>query len=96
MNKALVIFSLLLLPLISFAQPAKVAVCAACHGMKGDAPIAPDYPKLAGQNAAYIEASLKAYKNGDRKGALAGVMAMHAISLSEAEIKELADYYAAQ
>lgn len=96
MNKIFMIISLILLPLISFAQPAKVAACGACHGVKGDAPIAPNYPKLAGQNAAYIVAALQAYKKGDRKGGLAAVMTAQSAGLSDAEMKELAEYYAAQ
>jgi len=96
MKKLLIASALLALPVIAFAQPAKIATCAACHGAKGAAPIAPNYPKLAGQNAAYIVASLQAYKKGDRKGGLAGVMTAQASSLSDAEMKEIAAYYAAQ
>jgi cytochrome c len=29
--------------------------CVACHGKEGKKPLTPTYPKLAGQNAAYIE-----------------------------------------
>ena len=39
----------------------KVAACAGCHGMNGKAMV-PNYPSLAGQNAAYLEGALKAYK----------------------------------
>lgn len=96
MKKTLIVSLLLTLPVIAMAQPAKVATCAACHGAKGDAPIAPNYPKLAGQNAAYIVSALQAYKKGDRKGGLAGVMTAQASGLSDAEMKEIADFYAAQ
>lgn len=96
MNKLFLFSCLIISPLLTSAQPAKVAACAACHGAKGDAPIAPNYPKLAGQNAAYIVSALQAYKNGDRKGGLAVLMNAQAASLTDAEMKELADYYAAQ
>ena len=96
MKKMLIVSLLLALPLIATAQPAKVAACGACHGAKGDAPIAPNYPKLAGQNAAYIVSALQAYKKGDRKGGLAAVMTAQASGLSDADMKEIADFYAAQ
>ena len=70
----------------------KAAVCAACHGANGIATI-PPYPNLAGQNAAYIESSLKAYKAGQRQGGQAAVMTGMAAPLSEADIKNLAAYF---
>ena len=93
MKKTLIATLLVALPVLSFAQPAKIATCAACHGAKGDAPIAPNYPKLRGQNAAYLVSALQAYKNGDRKGGLAGIMNAQASGLSDAEMQEIADYY---
>ena len=33
--------------------------CNACHGPKGDKPLMPNYPKIAGQNAAYAEQQMK-------------------------------------
>ena len=33
--------------------------CVACHGAGGAAPIAPTYPKLAGQNKAYLINQIK-------------------------------------
>ena len=83
----------------AFAQtdaPAKVAMCSACHGVGGAAPIAPNYPKLNGQNKAYLVASLKAYRDGERKGGLAAAMAAQASQLSDADIEALSAYYAAQ
>ena len=47
------------------AGKAKAAVCAACHGVEGKALI-PNYPHLAGQNAAYLVKQLKAFKEGSR------------------------------
>jgi cytochrome c len=76
--------------------PAKEAACRACHGAKGAAPIVPSYPKLNGQNKEYLISALKAYKAGDRKGGLAAAMAAQTMSLSDDDIKALAEYYAAQ
>jgi cytochrome c553 len=86
-------------PLLAYAQtepPAKEVTCRACHGKDGAAPIVPNYPKLNGQNKAYIVSALKAYRNGQRKGGLAGVMAAQATQLSDADIEALAAYYASQ
>ena len=73
--------------------PAKVTeLCVACHGINGVG-ITGDYPTLAGQHADYLERALHEYKKGDRKNP---VMATFIGQLSDAEIKSVADYYAAQ
>lgn len=79
----------------AFAQqaPEAAATCVACHGEKGAAPIMPAYPVLAGQHATYLEHSLHAYKEGARKnGIMAGIVA----GLSDADMRALALYFAAQ
>lgn len=76
--------------------PAKAALCSACHGPSGNKPIMDAYPKIGGQNKAYIVSALKAYKDGGRKGGMAAVMAAQSKSLSDAEIEELANYFSAQ
>ena len=75
------------------AGRAKAAVCAACHGQDGIATI-PMYPNLAGQNAAYIVGALTAYKNKTRTGGQALVMQGQAAGLSEADMANLAAYFA--
>jgi cytochrome c553 len=75
------------------AAPTKVnELCVACHGTNGVG-ITGDYPTLAGQHADYLERALIEYKKGDRKNP---VMATFIGQLSDAEIKSVADYYAAQ
>lgn len=76
--------------------PAKEAMCQTCHGKYGAKPILPTYPKLNGQNKAYLIESLKAYKNGKRTGGLTAVMTAQAAMLTDAEMTELAEYYANQ
>lgn len=76
--------------------PAKEMTCRACHGAAGSAPIAQNYPKLNGQNQAYLVSSLKAYRAGERKGGLAVAMSAQATQLSDADIEALAAYYASQ
>ncbi|WP_096085528.1 c-type cytochrome [Agaribacterium haliotis] len=88
---------MLSLSALSYAEaPAKEAACRACHGAGGAEPIAPSYPKLNGQNQAYLETSMKAYKSGDRKGGMASIMTAQMATLSDADIKALAEYYSKQ
>jgi cytochrome c oxidase subunit 2 len=50
------------------AGQAQYAVCAACHGAQGEGNQAMNGPKLAGQQAWYIERQLEHFKNGARGG----------------------------
>lgn len=70
--------------------------CGLCHGPKGDSPSSA-FPKLAGQQAAYIDAQLKAFRSQTRgdPGAQAYMWAM-ASRLEDQTIADLAAYYAAQ
>ncbi|WP_371187304.1 cytochrome c [Thalassotalea maritima] len=72
------------------AGKAKAAVCAACHGAEGVSAV-PMYPNLAGQKEAYIAKQLKDFKAGTRKDP---VMAPMAMPLTDADIANLAAYYA--
>ncbi|MGD8957741.1 MAG: c-type cytochrome, partial [Chromatiaceae bacterium] len=74
------------------AGKAKSATCTACHGPDGNS-AAPNFPKLAGQHAAYLYKQLKDYKSGDRQNA---VMAGMVAALSDEDMADLAAYYAAQ
>lgn len=69
------------------------AVCAACHGKDGMARI-PGYPHLAGQDEAYLVSAMKAYKNKQRSGGMATIMQAQSTGLSDADIKNLAAFYA--
>ena len=72
------------------AGKAKSASCMGCHGAKGIS-IAPMFPNLAGQKAAYTAKQLKAFKDGSRKD---GTMNAMAKPLSAADIDNIAAYYA--
>ncbi|KUE78566.1 cytochrome c [Aeromonas schubertii] len=72
------------------AGKAKAVVCAACHGVEGKAMI-PGYPHLAGQSAQYTAKQLKAFRDGQRQDP---VMAPMAKPLSDADIENLAAWYA--
>lgn len=69
--------------------------CVACHGKDGKKPLTPEYPKIAGQNAKYVERQMLDIKSGARangnSAAMKGVMHL----VSDAEIKALATYIAA-
>jgi len=75
------------------AGKTKAALCASCHGANGIA-VMPSYPNLAGQNEAYLISALKAYKNKERNGGMAGIMQMQASNLSDEDIANIAAYYA--
>jgi cytochrome c553 len=72
--------------------PKSSQTCVACHGTDGVG-IMPDYPNLAGQQEDYIVQALHEYKSGTRKNP---IMAGMAAPLKDADIRELAQYYAAQ
>lgn len=74
---------------------AKSASCAACHGATGKASNAL-YPNLSGQNEAYLESALHAYKEGGRTGGQAGIMQAFTSGLSDQDISDLSAYYATQ
>lgn len=71
----------------------KTQMCAGCHGIDGFRTAYPDVymvPKIAGQNANYIVAALKAYKSGERKHpSMRGI----AGSLSDQDMADLAAFY---
>lgn len=71
----------------------KAMMCVACHGAAGKVSV-PMYPNLAGQNEAYLEHSLQAYKKGERSGGQAEVMKAYVSGLSDEDISNLAAYYA--
>jgi cytochrome c len=68
--------------------------CVACHGKDAKTPILPEYPKLAGQNEAYMLQQMKDIKSGARSNgntaAMKGVMHL----VNDDELKVLATYLA--
>jgi len=68
------------------------ARCDRCHGVNGNS-TDPKVPAIAAQRADYIEKVLHAYRTGARKS---GAMAAMAHMLTEADIENLAAYYARQ
>jgi len=66
------------------------AVCSACHGLNGVS-VTDVIPNLAGQKAAYLEAQLRALKDGSRKNQIMGPMAAQ---LNADDIANVAAYFA--
>jgi cytochrome c len=66
--------------------------CWSCHGKDGKTPLLPDYPKIAGQNKAYIEKQMHDIKSGARangnSAAMKGVMEI----VDDKDIPQIAEY----
>jgi len=73
-----------------------VQVCSNCHGVDGNS-VSPNFPKLAGQQETYFIAQMTGFQSHGRSDP-AGFEYMWGLSrsLTEAQIKGLAAYYAAQ
>ena len=68
-------------------------VCAACHGIDGNKPSAPDQPVLAGQYKDYLVQALSDYRSGRRNNA---IMKVFADQLSKKDIEDVAEWFATQ
>jgi len=78
------------------AAAAPVSMCIGCHAIPGYQASFPQVyrvPKIGGQSAQYIEAALKAYRDGSRNmPTMAGI----AKGLTDEQIAALGAYYAAR
>lgn len=73
----------------------KAETCMGCHAVKGYFNVYPSYkvPKLAGQNATFLENALKAYRDGSRTHE---TMKANAANLTDQDIADIAAYFAAE
>lgn len=71
------------------AGKASAITCNACHGAEGNS-ANPTWPSIAGQNAPYLLAQLKAFKDGTRSDPL---MSSQAMLLSDEDMANLAVYF---
>ena len=71
------------------AGKARAITCTACHGPEGNSS-SPLWPNIAGQNASYTLAQLKAFKDGTRSDPL---MSSQAMMLSDEDMANLAVYF---
>jgi len=74
------------------AGQAKAAICAGCHGPAGISGN-PLWPHLAGQQEAYLAKSIKDYRDGARQDVNMSAIAK---TLTDADVENLAAYFAAQ
>jgi len=72
------------------AGATKAATCLACHGVGGNSSN-PEWPSLAGQNAAYITEQLGMFRKTHRQNEL---MAPKAMILTDEDVLDIAAYYA--
>ena len=74
------------------AGQANAGVCAGCHSADGNSAV-PNFPKLAGQNAAYLLKQLTEIQSGSRQVVeMTGLLA----NFSEQDLADIAAYYASQ
>jgi cytochrome c553 len=80
----------------AYAETIAITVCGTCHGTRGNN-TNPKFPLLAGQNANYLAAQLKAFHSQTRGDPDAiGYMWGMASELDDGTISALAAYYATQ
>ena len=70
----------------------KVAACMACHAPNGAGNPAAGFPRLAGQNAAYVAKALRDFRSGARSNDAGKMMRVIAGRMSDAEIDAVASY----
>ncbi|MEI6458423.1 MAG: c-type cytochrome [Pseudomonadota bacterium] len=81
---------------VAHAERLAVGTCGTCHGVKGVSK-QPKFPRLAGQNPAYLAAQMKAFRSQQRGDPDAiGYMWGMSASLEDSTIEALAAYYAVQ
>ena len=74
------------------AGQAKSAICAACHGADGNS-VVPNWPKIAGQHASYLERQLGLIKGGNRPvPEMAGIV----MGLADQDMADISAYFASQ
>lgn len=68
--------------------------CVACHGEDAKTTLMPNFPKLAGQNAAYLYAQMIDIKTGKRANGLSAAMAKPIEAVSDEDLKAIGDWLA--
>jgi cytochrome c553 len=84
------------LPVLALGDAAagqgKSAICAACHGADGNS-VVPNWPKLAGQHADYLQRQFDLIKAGSRPvPEMAGIV----IGISDQDMADIAAYFSSQ
>nr|VFJ43200.1 MAG: Cytochrome c553 [Candidatus Kentron sp. FW]VFJ60376.1 MAG: Cytochrome c553 [Candidatus Kentron sp. FW] len=71
-------------------------LCHTCHGPDGNKPTAPTYPKLAGQNAAYLVGQIKDIRDGKRTNGMSAAMKAMVSTVTDEQAKSIADHLASK
>jgi cytochrome c553 len=74
------------------AGATKSATCTACHGLNGNS-VNPEWPVLAGQNAAYLREQIAGFRDGKRLNVLMQPMVQ---TLTDQDIADLSVYFSQQ
>ena len=74
-----------------FKDPKKGG-CTACHGKDAKTPIMGQYPKLAGQNEAYLLQQMKDIKSGKRNNGMTAAMKGIMHMVNDEEMAAMAKY----
>jgi len=90
---ALALGALFFIGSIAQAEPAKIEICAGCHGKDGSGTGLAFVPIIAGTPAAHLEEALFAYLDGARRCVGMPVMCEAVADLNESDIEELAEHY---
>ena len=77
------------------AGQSKAGVCAACHGLDGNA-MQQNAPRIAGMPERYIAEQLHLFKSGQRTSGLAGMMLPFASMLSAQDMRDVGAWFAQQ
>jgi cytochrome c len=70
----------------------KEKTCNACHGPDGNKPVLPDYPRIAGQNKAYMVKQIQDIKSGARANGNSAAMKGVLHLVNDQEIEAISDY----
>jgi cytochrome c553 len=79
-------------PMTVSAEPAPNPLCAGCHNEDGNS-VVPDFPKIAGLDAAYITKQIADFKKFKRVSEIMGPMATQ---IADSEVEAIAAYYSKQ
>jgi cytochrome c553 len=76
------------------AGKTKAAPCAACHGLDGNSPANPLWPKLAGQHPDYMQKQIMDFKSGNRMDPLMAAQAN--LLATDQDVADVAAFFASQ
>jgi cytochrome c len=66
--------------------------CESCHGPRGDEPIGPEYPRLRGQSAVYLQGQALDIRDGKRSNRMSEMMQAQLHHVSDDDIEKIALY----